>query len=134
MNGYAKSIAAKIAASIKSITVAILLAGVAVIIHFNHGVDTKIIVGEIAGYVNLIAYFPYFVSIIKGDTKPSKTTWWIWSILEIMLSSSYIASGAESTKWLPIAGFVGMLLTAILSVWYGKKAGRRLTRFVRLGH
>lgn len=120
MNGL-KAMAAKYAASIELTTIVILLIGVEVIALVNYGQDSKATIGEIAGFINIVAYVPYFVSIVKGETKPSMTTWWIWSALEIMLSVSYVMSGAENTIWLPIASFVGMILTATLSLFFGKR-------------
>lgn len=111
----------KATAAIEISTFLIIMLGIGVIVKSNDGVDAKSMIGEIAGWVNLVAYFPYFVAIIKGETKPSRTTWWIWTALEIMMSTGYIMSGAESTKWLPIASLIGMFMTAMLSVWFGKK-------------
>lgn len=133
MSGFAASKVAKYATSIESITIAILLIGTGIIVQFNQGGDMKITIGEVAGLVNLVAYLPYFVSIVKGETKPSKTTWWIWSALEIMLSASYVMSGAENTIWLPIASFVGMVFTAALSLFYGKREWTMIDSICSIG-
>ncbi len=121
MKRFFEKIAAKSAASEKIVTIFLLVLVACIPFIVSECADRKAIIGEIAGYVNLIAYFPYLMSILRGETKPSKVTWWVWSTLEIMMTASYIMSGAESTKWLPIASCAGMILTAILSIWYGKK-------------
>ncbi len=133
MSGFVTSIAVKFAASVKSKTIAVLLIGLVAIIQLNHGGDVKSTMGEIAGFINLVAYLPYLISIVNGETKPSKATWWIWSILEVMLSASYIMSGAENTIWLPIAGIIGMTLTAFLSLFYGKKEWTIIDSICSLG-
>lgn len=101
---------------------ATILLAMGFIAQINNDVVAKTIIGEIAGIINIVAYIPYVISIIKRETRPSIVTWWIWAALEVMLSVSYIMSGAESTKWLPIASFFGMFLVAILSLKYGKKS------------
>lgn len=106
---------------VNAITIAMLCAGVFFIQIFSSS-NAKIATGEIAGYINIIAYFPYFISIVRGETKPSKSTWWIWAALELMMSTNYyLFTKTQSTIWLPIASFIGMFMTAILSVKYGKK-------------
>lgn len=121
MSGYIKRIAAYTAAHIKLVTIAITVLGTCLIVVCNHYEISKEVIGEVAGLVNLIAYLPYYVSIMQGKTKPNKVTWWTWAVLEIMMSSSYIMAGAGNTKWLPIAAFIGMLFTAILSLKFGDK-------------
>lgn len=118
--GRARRVIRKIAKHIKFSTwFAIVVGSFLIVAVINNGEFSKKSLGEVAGFINLVAYLPYFVSILKGETKPSKTTWWIWTILEVMMSTSYVMSGAESTMWLPIASGIGMLLTAILSLKFG---------------
>lgn len=114
--------AAKVAASERIIAFLFLGIGIGFILQANQEVvDSRVMIGEIAAYVNIVAYIPYFISTLRGETKPSKVTWWIWTAFEILLIASYIMSGANNTKWLPIAALVGMLITAILSLRYGKR-------------
>jgi hypothetical protein len=121
MKGFWGRMVAFTAARIRVVTATVAVAGTLVILFFNQESSYQVIFGQIAALINLVAYLPYLTSILMLQTKPSRTTWWIWSGLEIMLSASYVMSGAGSTMWLPIAAFIGMLLTAILSLFYGKK-------------
>jgi hypothetical protein len=76
--------------------------------------------GIAAGIVSFIAYPIYFVDIIKGNTKPSRVTWWVLTLLNIALSISYFASGARTTIWIPISYSVGFFFVALLSLKYGE--------------
>jgi hypothetical protein len=133
MGGYIERIAANFAALSKLFTGIALLLGIQLIITINKGVISKEVIGEIAGFVNLIAYLPYFISILNRQTKPNKVTWCAWTLLEVGMSVSYIMSGAGSTKWLPIASVIGMLFTAGLSLKYGKKEWKTSDRVCAIG-
>ena len=76
-------------------------------------------IGIIAGVLALVGYIPYIYSIFKGITKPNRATWIIWTIVGGLLAFSYAAEGDSNAIWLPIGYFVGPLIVAILSIWYG---------------
>ncbi len=80
--------------------------------------DIKFYTGIIAGIISLVSYLIYFRSILKGETKPNRVTWWIWIFMGAVLTSSYYASGARDTIWSPLAEFLGPLVTAILAIKY----------------
>ena len=72
--------------------------------------------GKVAGGVALFAFVPYIISILRGKTKPSFASWFIWTVVGFMIASSYYYSGADSTIWMAISYFVGPLIVTILSV------------------
>lgn len=80
----------------------------------------KFTLGIIAGCVSLTAYLIYFRSILKGESKPSRVTWWIWTFMGGILALSYYFSGARDTIWSPIVEFIGPLITALLAIKYGE--------------
>jgi hypothetical protein len=84
------------------------------------GIDIKFYLGIIAGIVSLIAYLIYFRSILKGESKPNRVTWWIWTFMGAVLALSYYASGARDTIWSPIVEFIGPFVTALLAIKYGE--------------
>lgn len=91
------------------------------------------IVGKIAGVISLVAFVPYIVAILRGKTKPNRATWWIWTIVGIMLGASYYFSGANNTLWVPISYIIGPLAIAILSIKYGEGGWNRFDRYCLLG-
>ncbi len=76
--------------------------------------------GWTAGVVSFGAYLLYFYSILKGETRPSRATWWILTIVGTVTGASYYFSGAVETIWVPIADVVGILIVALLSIKYGE--------------
>lgn len=82
--------------------------------------DIRVVLGLIAGIIAFLAYIVYIISIIKGNTKPNRATWWIWSFMGLVMALSYHFSGAENTIWVPYVEFLGPLSIAILSIKYGE--------------
>lgn len=77
------------------------------------------LLGQIAGVMAIIQVIPYIVSILRGHTKPERTTYFIWLILEAVSVSSYIAVGARTTFWTGIAYTFTALLIFVLSIKRG---------------
>lgn len=75
--------------------------------------------GIIAGVIAIGGYIPYIYSILKGQTRPNRATWFIWTIVGGLLAFSYIAEGDQHSIWLPLGYFFGPFITAILSLRYG---------------
>lgn len=92
------------------------------------------IAGLIAAGLGLYASLIYIFSIFgKGlqfaplrlyslaeRTKPSRVTWLIWTFVGTITVSSYYASGATDTLWVPIILTIEYFCTAILSLFYGE--------------
>ena len=74
------------------------------------------IIGIISGLLEFIGGFTYAYAIIKGKTKPSRATWFIWSLAGVMIFSTYYASGAETTLWQPAAAVLWNIAFAFLSL------------------
>ena len=90
--------------------------------------DTAFI-GAVAGIVALIAYIPYFVAILRRQTKPNRATWWIWAIVDGLALESYQAVGATNTLWVPAVFFFGSLVVALMSLRYGEKGWHKLDKW-----
>src|SRR3989338_6481567 len=78
------------------------------------------IFGVVAGIISFGAYIVYIISILKGETKPSRATWWILTIVGSVTGISYYFSGAVDTIWVPVADVFGIFIVAILSIKYGE--------------
>lgn len=76
-------------------------------------------IGQIAGVMAIAQVIPYLVSIFRGHTKPERTTYFIWLILEGVTVSSYISTGARTTIWTGIAYTFTALIIFMLSIKYG---------------
>lgn len=89
------------------------------------------VLGVAAGILGLAANPVYVADVLRGDTKPSKSTWWMLAALHVVLTASYFASGARETVWLPFAYVISFLVVALLSIRHGE-VGWRLTDTVCL--
>src|SRR5882672_4662201 len=75
--------------------------------------------GLAAAALELLSLPIYIRSILKGETKPDRVTWWVLSLVSCMIAASYFASGARETVWLPIIYAACMLIVALLSLKFG---------------
>lgn len=76
--------------------------------------------GVVAGIISFGAYLVYIISILKGETIPSRATWWILTIVGSVTGASYYFSGAVDSIWVPIADVIGIFIVAVLSIKYGE--------------
>lgn len=88
--------------------------------------------GILAGLLSFVAYPVYVRDILKGNTKPSRVTWWVLALLNAVLSFSYYASGARDTIWIPISYTIGFTTVALLSLKYGEGSWEK-TDYIALG-
>jgi hypothetical protein len=54
-------------------------------------------IGIIAGIISFSAYFLYIATTIYGKTKPNRVTWWILTLIGLLIASSYYVSGARAS-------------------------------------
>lgn len=81
--------------------------------------DFMSFMGILAGVISLLAYIPYISSIIRKKTIPSRTTWWILSLVGIVTLITYKGSGASNTIFFLVGDVTGAFLIALLSIFYG---------------
>jgi hypothetical protein len=86
------------------------------------------VIGVVAGFLSLLGFVPYLVSIYQGKTRPNRVTWWIWAIVGLILCSSYYSSGAVDTIWVPVCSAIGHLIIAIIAIKYGQGGWSRFDR------
>lgn len=91
------------------------------------------IFGELAGVVSLLAYCIYIVSVLKGEAKPNRATWAIWTVVGCILAVSYYFSGATTTIWVPISNSIGPFIIALIALKRGEGGWTRFDRMCLLG-
>ncbi|MFA6224387.1 MAG: hypothetical protein WC647_18965 [Desulfomonilaceae bacterium] len=97
------------------------LIGSAFIAHHYSASDSSLVAGKIAGFICVLAFFPYITAIIRGECRPNRATWWIWSALSGLVAASYYSSGASNTLVIALIDVPCILIIAILSIRYGEK-------------
>ena len=68
----------------------------------------------------LISNIVYVISIFNGITKPSRSSFWVWAIGQILTAGSYYASGSGLGFLLSVTAGIGSLFIAFLSLRYGE--------------
>ncbi len=85
----------------------------------------KEILGLIAGGILLLAYGMYIYTMWWGKTRPSRSSWWILTVVwgVILLSSMSFNPDKNfidmTSFWITIASILGSLTVAISSLWRG---------------
>lgn len=77
------------------------------------------IIGIAAGIIAFFAFIPYIISIFKGETKPQRATFAIWSVISLVTLFSYFATGARQTIWIALVYALLQLFIFALSFKYG---------------
>lgn len=91
------------------------------------------LLGIIAGCLSFAAYGLYIVSTILGKTKPNRATWWILTLVGVMIAASYYAEGARDTMWVPLSYVLGPAIIAVLSLKYGEGKWEKLDKWCLAG-
>ncbi|HSW74729.1 MAG TPA: hypothetical protein VLG16_02550 [Candidatus Saccharimonadales bacterium] len=91
------------------------------------------IFGILAAIIGLASYWPYFRSILRGETKPNRATVGIWALTGIVGATSYVASGARATALLPCVNAVCGIAVFLLALKHGVGGTSKLDIFCLLG-
>lgn len=74
------------------------------------------ILGYLSGVLAYLFYAGIILSILRGQSKPSRTTWTIWSINDLLIFCSSYYVGARNTLWVPLVYVVCSVLCLVLSL------------------
>jgi hypothetical protein len=73
----------------------------------------------LSGVIVLIGAPFYLVDILKGKTKPQRTTWFIWTVQGTVALISQVQLGAHWSLWFAGLNALGNLVVFLLSLKYG---------------
>lgn len=90
------------------------------------------IIGFSAGLLEFWAFILYYISILNGKTRPNRATWFVLTVVGVLIVMSYYASGARDTLWVPISYAVGPFIAFLLSLKYGEGGFTPFDRFCLL--
>jgi hypothetical protein len=82
--------------------------------------------GYTSGILMALSVIPYAKSILKGETKPQRVTWFIWSILILIAFFSQLAKGASWSLLLTAGDAIAILITFFLSIKFGVGGFRKI--------
>jgi hypothetical protein len=89
--------------------------------------------GQTAGLLSIAAFALYWISIVRGKTRPNRATWIILTVVGILLASSYYSEGARETIWVPLSYVIGPAIVVLLSIRYGEGGWDPLDKFSLIG-
>ena len=72
-----------------------------------------------AALFELAATFHYLRSVLRGETRPSRTTWLIWTPLAWLTVAGSIEAGAGATLAKLVASALGVTAIAALALFRG---------------
>ncbi len=84
------------------------------------------ILGYSSGLLMALSVIPYARSIFKGETKPQRMTWLIWSILTFIAFFSQLAKGGTWSLLLTVGDTIAVLIVFILSFKFGVGGYRKI--------
>lgn len=76
--------------------------------------------GISSGVIALAAFIPYIRSILRGQTRPNRASWFIWAFAEGLTFASYGAAGADATLYIAAAYMTGTFTVACLALRNGQ--------------
>jgi hypothetical protein len=82
--------------------------------------------GFISAILMMLSVIPYARSILRGETKPHRMTWLIWTILILIAFFSQLAKGATWSLLLTAGDAIAILITFILSIKFGTGGFRKI--------
>ena len=91
-------------------------------------INLQFIFGLLGSVFTIICFVPYIISILQGQTKPNRATWWVWAINGSILSLGNLAAGADYTMLPIICPVIAQWCIAILSIKHGDGGWNRLDR------
>jgi len=89
--------------------------------------------GLLSGAIFIIADLPYIRDILRGKTKPHRTSWFLYFVINAVNVANQAASGATHSLWLPIAATIITFVIFILSISRGVGGFSRLDIICLLG-
>ena len=91
------------------------------------------IAGIAAGVLSLLVFVPYVRAVLRGEAKPARSTWIIWSFVTLLLLTSYYEVGGGAANWISLADFLAAAAISILSIKYGLGGWSRLDKICFAG-
>ncbi|MBI3619057.1 hypothetical protein HY213_03430 [Candidatus Peregrinibacteria bacterium] len=87
----------------------------------------------LSGMLSVLAFVPYIAAILRGQTQPSRVSWWIWSAVGLLLALTYVKLGSTAAVGVAFGSFAGQVIISALAIPYGKKGVTIVDRWCLVG-
>ena len=81
--------------------------------------STLALLGVLSALLSFIGFAYYIHNILRGKTKPERSSWWIWTILMVVAFAAQAAAGSTWSLFLTGALLLGNLIIALMSLRHG---------------
>ncbi len=99
--------------------------------YFPFSNSVALILSTAAGILSLGSYVPYVISIVRGRTKPAKSSWMIWGMLDTIAAAGMFMTSSLNGQI--VGNAIGAWIVVMLSALYGKSGWSRLDYFCLAG-
>lgn len=87
--------------------------------HLELHIPTLVMLGILSGAISTFAYLPYIIDTIRGNTRPQRASWLIWSILGAIAFFSQAYEGAGNSLLFTSVQVSGTIIVLLLSISAG---------------
>jgi hypothetical protein len=76
--------------------------------------------GEVSMMIAMAGGVPYISQIVRGQVRPARATWLIWTVIMVIAIWGYDGSGAGDSLWFLWGDCIVTAVIFILSLWRGQ--------------
>jgi len=81
--------------------------------------DQQTLIGIVAGMITFAASVRYWIAIYRGDARPNRASYVIWTLLHSVIAITYVLGGARRSAIVPIALALSLYPVVPLAIWSG---------------
>jgi hypothetical protein len=86
----------------------------------------QLLLGSLAGILNILGYVPYIKDILKKKVQPHRITWGIWTILTTIAAFNQVSNGGGYSTLFFISTAILVGIVFILSLRFGVGGGSKV--------
>lgn len=83
-------------------------------------------IGEFSVVISVAGIIPYVVGIVRGNVRPERTTWFVWSLILALSIWGYHSMGADDSVLFLVGDLIATGIVFLLSLWRGIGGWTRL--------
>lgn len=83
-------------------------------------------IGELGMLLVIVGAIPYMWHICRGNVRPERVSWFVWTVVLLLAVWGYRSSGATDSIWFLVGDLLVTGLTFLLSLWRGRGGWTKL--------
>ena len=84
-------------------------------------VTAQPLLGISAATLSVLAFFPYIINVLRGQTVPQRATWIVWAVLASISASAQLTSGDSQALGFAVVQAAATILIALLALANGTR-------------